>query len=238
MVPITLARTLDDCQDFFWASVKNVADLSYDEAMTPTATTARRTREEKVDARRDQLAESALLTLGERGYAKTSLREIAQNSPFSHGVVHYYFDNKIELITYCVRYYKAQCVTRYDELVDSSTTADELRERFADKLVETLTDEPHMHRLWYDLRTQAMFEESLREAVLEIDHSLELMIWRVISRYAALADATPLLDSATTYALLDGVFEKALLEHLTGTGTALPSLHERALHLLPSLISA
>ena len=26
-----------------------------------------------------------------------------------------------------------------------------------------------MHRLWYDLRTQSMFEESLREAVLMID---------------------------------------------------------------------
>ena len=56
--------------------------------------------------RRDQLAESALATLGELGYAKTSLREIAQHSAFSHGVVHYYFSNKEELITYCVRYYK------------------------------------------------------------------------------------------------------------------------------------
>lgn len=205
--------------------------------MTPTAATVRRTREQKVDARRDQLAESALVTLGERGYARTSLREIAQNSPFSHGVLHYYFENKFELITYCVRYYKAQCVTRYDELVATSTTPDELRLRFADKLVETLTDESHMHRLWYDLRTQAMFEEALREAVLEIDQSLELMVWQVVARFAELSGATPLLDSATTYALLDGVFERALLEHLTGTGTALPTLHDRAYSLLPSLIS-
>lgn len=205
--------------------------------MTPTAATVRRTREQKVDARRDQLAESALVTLGERGYAKTSLREIVQNSPFSHGVLHYYFENKFELITYCVRYYKAQCVTRYDELVATSTTPDELRLRFADKLVETLTDESHMHRLWYDLRTQAMFEEALREAVLEIDQSLEMMVWRVVARFAELSGVTPLLDSATTYALLDGVFERALLEHLTGTGTALPTLHDRAYSLLPSLIS-
>jgi TetR/AcrR family transcriptional repressor of bet genes len=205
--------------------------------MNPTAGTVLRTRETKADARREQLAESALTTLGELGYAKTSLREIAQNSPFSHGVLHYYFDNKIELIIYCVRYYKAQCVTRYDEIVATSVTADELRARFADKLVETLTDEPQMHRLWYDLRTQAMFELELRQAVLEIDKSLEVMIWRVVSRFAELSDAAPTLDSATTYALLDGVFEKALLEHLTGTGTALPSLHERALTLLPSLIS-
>lgn len=206
--------------------------------MNPTAVTAPRTRETKADARRDQLAESALTTLGQLGYAKTSLREIAQNSPFSHGVLHYYFENKIELITYCVRYYKAQCVTRYDEIVATSTTADELRARFADKLVETLTVEPQMHRLWYDLRTQAMFELELRQAVLEIDKSLELMIWRVITRFAELSGATPTLDSATTYALLDGVFEKALLEHLTTTGPALPTLHARAVNLLPSLIAA
>jgi hypothetical protein len=82
-----------------------------------------------------------------------------------------------------------------------------------------------------------MFDEALREAVLEIDHSLELMIWRVVSRFAELAGASALLDSGTTYALLDGVFEKALLEHLTGTGTASSSLRERALHLLPTLIA-
>ncbi len=29
-----------------------------------------------------------------------------------------------------------------------------------------------MHRLWYDLRTQSMFEETLREAVLMIDQTL------------------------------------------------------------------
>ena len=63
---------------------------------------------EKYDERRTQLAISALATLGELGYARTSLREIAQNSEFSHGVVHYYFADKLELITHCVRYYKAQ----------------------------------------------------------------------------------------------------------------------------------
>ena len=148
-----------------------------------------RSREEKYDERRTQLAVSALTTLGELGYARTSLREIAQNSEFSHGVVHYYFANKIELITHCVRYYKAQCVTRYDQLVAESTTADELRAAFADKLVETLVEESAMHRLWYDLRTQSMFEEELRADVLDIDHSLELMIWRIVERYAELVRA-------------------------------------------------
>ena len=56
------------------------------QARTPASS-----REQKYDERRTQLAESALATLGELGYARTSLREIAQNCAFSHGVVHYYF---------------------------------------------------------------------------------------------------------------------------------------------------
>ena len=61
---------------------------------------ARRAPADKYDERRNQLAESALQTLGELGYARTSLREIANNSEFSHGVVHYYFADKLELIVY------------------------------------------------------------------------------------------------------------------------------------------
>ena len=94
-----------------------------------------------------------------------------------------------------------------------------------------------MHRLWYDLRTQSMFEPDLREAVLEIEGTLERMIWRVVSRYAELAGAEPAYDPGTTYAVLDGIFEKALLAHIVGTDDALPSLHRRAHDLMPTLLA-
>jgi len=192
---------------------------------------------DKYDKRRAQLAESALATLGELGYARTSLREIAQNSPFSHGVVHYYFSGKTELIVHCVREYKKVCVTRYDDVVALSATAEELAERFADKLVETLTDEVAMHRLWYDLRTQSMFGEELRADVLEIDKALEDMIWRVVSRYAELAGRGPRFDAATSYSLLDGIFEKAVLSQLSGDPGARSDLRTRALEVMPVLLA-
>src|ERR1700710_3315719 len=119
--------------------------------MASPATKSRRPID-KFEERRRELADAALATLGELGYARTSLREIAQNSDFSHGVVHYYFENKIELITYCVRYYKATCVTRYDDLLATATTADDLARGFADKLAETITDEAPVHPLWYYMR--------------------------------------------------------------------------------------
>ena len=198
-------------------------------------------RASKHEDRRDQLAESALVTLGKLGYAKTSLREIAQHSPFSHGVVHYYFSSKEELITYCVRYYKRTCVTRYDEIVATSASAQELQSRFAAKLAETIREEGPMHQLWYDLRNQSMFEPTLREVVLEIDGQLEQMIWRVISRYAELADAKPALDASTTYGMLDGLFCQTLLARATGPAAtseeALAVLTARVDSLLPSLLA-
>src|SRR5665213_1626249 len=70
-----------------------------------------RARVDKFSARRIELAEAALETLAELGYARTSLREIAQKSEFTHGVLHYYFSDKVDLICCCVRHYKAKCVT-------------------------------------------------------------------------------------------------------------------------------
>ena len=117
---------------------------------------------DKIERRRVALAESALKTLGELGYARTSLREIANNSEFTHGVVHYYFRDKIDLISYCVRYYKTKCAQRYDEVVETATSAEELAVGFLGKMTQTLVEETPMHRLWYDLRAQSMFEEQLR----------------------------------------------------------------------------
>lgn len=191
----------------------------------------------KHDARRRALAESALQTLGELGYARSSLREIANNSEFSHGVVHYYFEDKLDLIVFCVRQYKATCVHRYDGVIASADSADALVAAFADKLVETIVDEAPMHRLWYDLRAQSMFEEDLREAVLTIDQTLRDMIGRVVTTYAFLSGRESAMSDEAAYGLLDGLFQQALLGHLTGRADALETLRGQVHELMPVLLS-
>ena len=191
---------------------------------------------DKFTARRNELAEAALKTLAERGYAQTGLRDIAQNSEFSHGVLHYYFADKTDLITHCVREYKAVCVTRYDEVVETATTAAELATGFLDKLAETLTDEAPMHRLWYDLRNQSMFEPAFRADVIEIDLSLERMIWRIVTRYAQLSGLSPQVGSPTMYAIFDGLFQQALLRQLAGEPGAAADLRAAVTEALPHLV--
>lgn len=179
---------------------------------------------DKFAQRRAQLANSALRTLAELGYARTSLREIAQNSEFSHGVLHYYFRDKVDLITYCVRQYKAATISRYDQVLAASDTPEELRERFVNGMVTSLHRDADMHRLWYDLRSQSMFEESFRDDVREIEHSIERMIGRIISLYAEQRDLQLTAPPRLVYAMVDGVFQHALLGHLAGDERAAADL--------------
>jgi AcrR family transcriptional regulator len=193
--------------------------------MVPSAVETNRERVsrrqvDKFAERRDQLAVAALQTLSELGYARTSLREIAQNSAFSHGVLHYYFTDKVDLITHCVRQYKTRCVARYDQMFEGASTVPELRDGFAAGLAQTLAQDATMHRLWYDLRAQSLFEPSLRPDVEDIDQSLERIVWRVISRLGELTDTSLAFSSAVSYALFDGLFQQSLLRHLSGDPTA------------------
>jgi AcrR family transcriptional regulator len=197
-----------------------------------------RKRVDKFEERRMELAEAALLTLADLGYARTSLREIAQNSEFSHGVLHYYFADKFDLITCCVRLYKSRCVTRYDNVVAQAATVPALLEGFLGALGATLRDEAKLHRLWYDLRAQALFEAAFRPDVAAIDASLEAMIWRIMTRFATLAGQPAPMSAAAAYALFDGLFAQALFRHLSGEADAIVQMQQEARQVLVQNFSA
>ena len=192
---------------------------------------------DKFGERRDQLAAAALATLAEQGYANTSLRDIAQHSQFSHGVLHYYFADKFELIMYCVRQYKAECVTRYDSIVATAVGADQLRRGFGAAMAATLAEDAALHRLWYDLRNQSLFDEKFRADVTDIDQSLERMIWRIVARFGELSAASLAVTPALAYALLDGVFQHALLRQLGGDHAAAAGLDADIQQVLPTLLA-
>lgn len=195
-------------------------------------------RADKVAQRRDELARVTLKTLSELGYARTSLREIAANSQYSHGVLHYYFADKVDLITHCVRMYKSECITRYDHLLAAATDAEGLRRGFAEQLGASLDDDLDMHRLWYDLRSQSMFEPAFVDDVEYIDTALRAMIWRVVGRYGELTGAAVTVDEGTAYAMFDGLFHHALVQQGHGDTTATERLVVQAGALLPRLVDS
>jgi AcrR family transcriptional regulator len=191
---------------------------------------------DKFAERRAELAEAALQTLSELGYARTSLREIAQNSEFSHGVLHYYFRDKADLITCCVRQYKNRCIARYDQATASAVSYGALLEDFLEGLGDSIRYDGAMHRLWFDLRTQSLFESDYRSEVVDLDKSLEDMIWRVVSRLFELAGVHNDMTPPAVYAMIDGLFLGALFRYFSGDVKAIEEMQAGTRLLLSRFI--
>mgnify|MGYP002653500249 FL=1 len=106
--------------------------------------------------------------------------------------------------------------TRYDEVVAHAVTADQLRDEFADTFFAGMHSEAAIHRLWYDLRNQSMFDDSFRADVIEIERRREEMIWRVVERFCELSGTQPAVTPAVAYIALDGIFQRGLLSEIDG----------------------
>lgn len=204
--------------------------------MGRTAVRAEKAGTDKFALRRRELADAALTAIAAHGFANTGLRDVASHSALSHGVLHYYFDDKDDLIGQAIWQYKSECARRYDPIVATSQTGSELAERFGAAMAATLRDEADMHRLWYDLRNQALFDAGFRDTIIAIDQLLSDMVWAVITRYAELEGHEPVVDRSSAYALFDGVFLNALIAYLRGDLSAVDRLRESSIRLLAGAV--
>ena len=135
-----------------------------------------------------------------------------------------------------MRYYKATCVTRYDDLVATATTAEELATGFADKLVETITDEaPDAPPLVRPAHAEHVRARAARGRARDRPHpgADDLADRPPLRRPSG---GEPAFSSPTTYALFDGLFEKGLLSYLSGDPVALDDLRARALAVAGSIV--
>jgi AcrR family transcriptional regulator len=103
-----------------------------------------------------------------------------------------------------------------------------LLDGFLNVLGTTMREEAHLHRLWYDLRAQALFEPAFRADVGEIDNSLEAMIWRIMTRLTELHGQAASMSPSLAYAIFDGLFQQCLLKHLSGDAAAIAQMQESA----------
>ena len=169
-------------------------------------------REEK----RNELADFAIESLATKGYARTSLRDIAKVSGMSLGRMHYYFESKADLIQYCVRRYKQRFVEALAATITGATNGPELVASFIRGLVDSVRIDGRVHRLWYNLRAEALFDEDMRYGVTDIESSLRAQVDQLCGRLRSFGamPQNPLLDSEELYLMLDALFFRALQRQL------------------------
>lgn len=179
---------------------------------------------------RNELAAHAILALSELGYARTGLRDIAALSGRSVGALSYYFDDKNHLIAYCVRLYKQEFIGHIDAAMQGHSDPAQVGEAVAGAFAWAIEHDARKHRLWYDIRSQALFEEAFRPVVAEIEGGLQAMVERFLRELGRPTD-----QAGNLYFLLDGLFRTHLQSVLAGDATAPARLRAATLDTLANL---
>ncbi|MHB1691535.1 MAG: TetR/AcrR family transcriptional regulator [Thiomonas sp.] len=182
-----------------------------------------------------ELARHALASLAELGFARINLREIATRSGVSLGVIHDYFEDQNELLIDCVGLYKEAFIRALEERIDVAESASALLSEFVDVLVRAAQDQARTHRLWYDVRAQALFDASFRPAVDDLENRMVGVVQRLLDRVRTLggelAPNSP-IDATSAYVTIDGWFRYFLQQHIAGDVRACASLRQRLAQVL------
>lgn len=165
--------------------------------------------------KKDELADSAIAALEQLGYARTSLRDIAELSGVAVGTLHYYFEDKVDLITYCVRRYKARFVADMQSILAADIAPEQLADRFIKGLSLSIRHDAETHRLWYDIRAQAMFDPAFHEIGADIENGLTDLVAEFLSLTGQNGVTAP-----TAYLMIDAAFRFHLQQFLSGDKSA------------------
>jgi AcrR family transcriptional regulator len=114
-----------------------------------------RTARPRSDAKAQAILEAARTCLGERGYAATTIAEIATEAGVSRGLLHYYFKSKEELLAQVVRTSTEAQLEMMAAMFAQSETAHDLATGLANGLRAIVESDPTYINLALELWTVA-----------------------------------------------------------------------------------
>lgn len=168
-------------------------------------------RDRNREQKRRELAENAIATIARAGYANTTLRDIAASTGVSLGKIQYYFPEKEGLLLYCVDLSVDKFTSQLNEILDAELNPREARSAYIELFAYSIVNYAHLHRLWYDIRNQAMFDGQLRPRVADVE-----------ARFVAICDelgkkfAVDDVRGVEIYVMLDGAYRYYIQQSIAG----------------------
>jgi AcrR family transcriptional regulator len=126
--------------------------------------------------RRAQIVTAATTVLGRRGYANTSLKNVASEAGIAPGLLHYYFQSKEDLLLEVVAEIERQMIANWE--VDTAGLDDPMAKINAgmSRAVENWTTHPEFFRLLLDTYALALDHPAIGERAREmIERSIALI---------------------------------------------------------------
>lgn len=136
----------------------------------------------KSEVSRGQVLKAAVAALAERGYARTSISDIARVAGMSKGAVHYHFENKDELIAKVLEYCAAVSLERLRQAWDAPGEPREKIQRAVREMRAIRKEGPIELRVLADLAAQGIYDEPLREQFRKVFETNRYLVVEHLTR--------------------------------------------------------
>jgi len=171
----------------------------------------RRTREQTEETRR-QVLSAALEVFSRKGYAATTLEEIAGEAGLTRGAVYWHFEGKADLYSTLLEEKSQGAAQLWVEVSKASARPLEALRLFIVRSVELLEEDADYRRVltmsWTKSEAVAELEQPFRHKVQRIAGvvaALEDLITRGIEAKELRADVNPRAAARAAYALMGGL---------------------------------
>lgn len=108
-------------------------------------------RKSNAPQRREEIVWALFDCLADRGHEKVSVKDIAARAGLPHGVIHYYFKKKDDIVAALVEALIRTYLEILEELLESAGTPDARLEKMLELLVEAFVFDRRLNRVFYNL---------------------------------------------------------------------------------------
>lgn len=162
--------------------------------------------------RKAQILQSALQQISERGVVGLRVSDVARGAGLSGGIVHYYFDTKLDLIRAAFTENAAQSLERRSTIfTDQSTEVRITLYRLIDTYLPDDTTTNESWRVWIEWWAAALQDEALADVHNRAYDEWAERMQAVFARLDGIDQETCRAHAHTLMALLDGLAIQALM---------------------------
>lgn len=164
--------------------------------------------------RRPQIIQAAREVLADRGYAHTSLKQIADHAGIAPGLLNYYYPSKQELLLEVVAGLEYEFTTSWREALDSDAEPLARISAAFDRAITNWSQQPELFQIFYDLSTLASVDEAIKERIQQMLRRIREAADEEMHRIVA-ALPTPPPPGVDLPGAITAGFHGALFEALT-----------------------
>jgi len=122
-------------------------------------------RKSNADERRKQILQALYDCLTEKGHERVTIKKIAQRAGLPHGVIHYYFSDKDEIIAELIKNLQAAYYNQWDNLLSAISNDSRKIPAAIDFLAESMVLDPGLNRVLYNLVQMGFERKPVRDAL-------------------------------------------------------------------------